>query len=70
MAKAKTDPESSSPTNKIQGFEKWEIEDAARTIQRAMELKAKPKLLKLALTEIKKQEKAAKEAVSWADNLV
>lgn len=54
---------------KIDGFYKWEIEDAARTFIRAQELIAKPKLLALAKKELRKQKKVATKAVDWAANL-
>ncbi len=60
---------SSSPKKK-EKFEKYEIEEAVGTIRRAMDIKQKPRLMKLALAELKKQEKSTKEAVTWADNLV
>jgi len=43
-------------------MDKWEIEEAARTLMRAIEIKRKPKLFALAKKEALKQAKLAEEA--------
>ena len=47
---------------KIDGFHKWEIESAARTLIESIEIRKKPKLLALAKKEAMKQAKLAEEA--------
>jgi len=49
-------------SKKIDGFDKWEVEEAARTLMRAVEIRGKPKLLALAQKEATKQAKLAQEA--------
>jgi len=49
---------------KINGFSKFDIEDAARTLIRAKEIRRSPKLFKLAVTELKRQVTAANEALN------
>ena len=47
---------------KIDGFSKWEIESAARTLMESIEIRRKPKLLALAKKEALKQAKLATAA--------
>lgn len=47
---------------KIDGFDKWEVEEAARTLMRAIEIRQKPKLFALAKKEATKQAKLAEAA--------
>jgi len=47
---------------KINGFDRWEVESAARTLIEAIEIRKKPKLLALAKKEALKQAKLAQEA--------
>lgn len=49
--------------NKIAGFDKWEIENAADTLSHAEEIKNKPKLCKAALGLLKQKATATQEAV-------
>ena len=42
----------------------WEVEEAARTLVKAEEIRQNKKLLSSAKTEIKKQQKAAASALS------
>ena len=56
-------------SKKIDGFDEWEVKDAASTLRRVFEIKAKPKLFKAALKELKKEADAASKAVSWSDNM-
>lgn len=50
-------------SKKIDGFDKWEIESAARTLMEAIEIKSKkPKLFALAKKEALKQAKLAQQA--------
>lgn len=44
---------------KINGFDKWEVEGAARTLIEAKEIEKKPKLLALAKKEVQRQADAA-----------
>lgn len=65
--------EISSPTigksEKKKGFEKYEIEEAARTLQHAMEIKNSPALMAEAMKHLKKQKDNAHQAITWADNI-
>ena len=45
-------------------FDRYEIEDAARTLVRAEEIKLKPKLLKAARQHLKNEQKAKANALS------
>lgn len=47
---------------KIGGFDKYEVESAARTLIEAQEIKAKPKFLKVVIKEVERQAEAAKRA--------
>lgn len=49
-------------TKKIDGFDKYEIESAARTLMGAIEIRRKPKLFALAKKEATKQAKLAEAA--------
>jgi hypothetical protein len=60
--------ENKSP--KIDGIDKWEVESAADTIARAMEIKNDKKLFKAALKVLKQKKKSTEQAVKWADGLV
>ena len=55
--------------NKIDGIDKYEVEDAARTLTRAFEIKQNPKLCKAALKVVDKQKKAAQAVQGWAGTL-
>ena len=44
---------------KINGFDKWEVESAARSLIEAIEVRKKPKLFALAKKEAMKQAKLA-----------
>ena len=54
---------------KIDGIDKWEVEEAARTLTRAFEIKKKPKLLAAALKAVDQQKKAAQAVQAWAGKL-
>ena len=47
---------------KINGFTKWDIEDAARTLMSAIKIRKDPKLFPLAQKEAMKQAKLAEAA--------
>ena len=47
--------------------QKWEIENDARTLREAEEIKAEPKRLKKAIAELQKQADAAQQAVATAN---
>lgn len=47
---------------KIGGFDKWEVESAARTLIEAVEIKRKPKFLAVVKKEVLKQAKLAEAA--------
>ena len=51
-----------SEGKKIDGFDKWEIENAAHTLMEAIEIRKKPKLFSLAKKEALKIAKLAQEA--------
>lgn len=55
---------------KIDGIDRWQVENAADTIQRAMEIKQDKKLFKAALKCLKQKKEAVQTAVKWADGLV
>ena len=54
---------------KLFGMDKWEVENAARTLREAYELANKPKLLEAAKKLLKQQQVAGKKAISLAENL-
>ena len=54
---------------KIDGIDKWEVENAADTLQRALEIQADKKLVKAALKVLKKKSEASQKAVKWADGI-
>ena len=54
---------------KVDGFDEWEVTDAASTLRRAQEIKAKPKLFRAALKELRRQQKATKAALEWSSKL-
>lgn len=54
---------------KIDGFDEWEVKNAARVLQEAFEIKNKPKLFAAALKEVNRQKKAAEDLQGWAGNL-
>lgn len=49
-------------SKKIDGFERYEVENAARTLMEAIEIRKKPKLFALAKKEALKQAKLAQQA--------
>ena len=51
-----------SNNKKIDGFDKWEIESAARTLMEAIEIRNKPKLFALAKKEATRLAKLAQRA--------
>jgi hypothetical protein len=53
----------------FEGFDEWEVRQAANTLTEAVELGDKPKLLEAAKKWIKKDAKNKREAVGLADNL-
>lgn len=54
---------------KINGLDKWEVEEAARTLTRAFEIKQNPKLLAAAMKVVNKQAKAAQAVKGWAGKM-
>lgn len=66
----KTTAISLSHEKKIDGFDRWEVESAASDVQRAMELKKNPKLLKAALKMLEEKQKSTQSAISWAEGLI
>lgn len=54
----------------IDGMDKWEVEEAARTLTRAFEIRGKSKLFKAALGVVQKQKEAAQKVQGWAGKLV
>ena len=59
----------SDAPKKIDGIDEWEVRDAASTLRRAFEIKENSKLFKAAVKELKKEEKAAKQALGWSSDL-
>ena len=62
-------PSSVGMPDKFEGFDEWEVRQAANTLTEAVELGDKPKLLEAAKKWIKKDAKNKREAVGLADNL-
>ena len=54
---------------KIDGIDKWEVENAADTLRRAFEIKANPKLLRAAMKVVRKRQEADKKVMGWAGKL-
>ena len=52
-----------SPDKKVKGYDKWQIEEAARTLSKAREIQADKKLFPLALAELKRQQSAINKTV-------
>jgi len=61
--------ETVEPSPKIDGMDKWEVEDGARTLRRAFEIRDKPKLFKAALKIVRKEQEAGKKMLGWAGKL-
>lgn len=53
----------------IDGFPKWEVENAAETLRRAQEIATKPKLFRAAKKQLRVMKKATDRALTWANNL-
>jgi hypothetical protein len=51
------------------GPEKYEIEEAAHTLSKAMEIKQNTNLFTAAVKHLKMKKAAITDAVSWADNI-
>jgi len=51
-------------------YDEWEIKDALRTITRADEIKADPKMMKLIAAELTRQQEALAAAQKGIDGLV
>lgn len=56
-------------SDKIDGLDKWEVEEAARTLQRAFEIRQNKKLLNAAIKVLKKTRTAAEKALKWSDQI-
>ncbi len=54
---------------KIDGIDKYEVENAAETLRRTQELRLKPKLLTAARKVLRQQQKATQQALNWAAKL-
>lgn len=54
---------------KIDGIDKWEVEEAARTLTKAFEIKSKPKLMAAALKVVQEQKEAAQKVQGWAGKM-
>lgn len=50
-------------TDKIDGFDKWEVESAARDMIRVQEIEADPKFHKVVVKELERQAKASAAAL-------
>lgn len=50
-------------------YDKWCIEDAARSLERAEEIKQDPKMMKLVAKELKKKLKATKKSIASIQDL-
>jgi len=48
---------------KINGFDKWDVEQAARKFIEVEEIKKRPKFFKTVIKELERQAKAAQEAL-------
>jgi len=58
-----SETEAISPDKKVKGYDKWQIEEAARTLSKAREIQADKKLFPLALAELKRQQSAINKTV-------
>lgn len=56
-------------TKKIDGIDEWEVKSAADSLRRAQEIKADKKLFRAATKELRRQQKATKQALDWAAKL-
>jgi|GEM_PF-5940965 hypothetical protein len=54
---------------KIDGFDEWEVREAANTLKRAFEIKDKPKLFAAARKMLRKETAAAEKALKWSDRI-
>lgn len=54
---------------KYAGIDKWEVENAARTLEEAQEIALKPKLLAAARKMLRFQQRAKKKAIDWAEKI-
>lgn len=55
--------------NKLDGFDEWEVKNAAETLRHAQEIKAKKKLWLAAKKELRRQQRATEKALNWAAKL-
>lgn len=53
----------------IDGFDEWEVREAASTLKRAFEIRSKPKLLRAARKMLTQETAAAEKALHWSDKI-
>lgn len=56
-------------SKKIDGFDEWEVRDAASTLKRVFEIRQNPKLMRAATKMLREETAAAQKAVAWSDKL-
>lgn len=54
---------------KLDGFDEWEVREAASAIKRAFEIKGKPKLFAAAVQALRQETNAAEKALKWSDKI-
>ncbi len=54
---------------KIDGFDEWEVREAAGVLKRAFEIKSNPKLLATATKMLRKETATAEKALKWSDKI-
>jgi hypothetical protein len=62
-------PSASNKPKQIDGFDEWEVREAAGALKRAFEIKSKPKLLRAATKMLRKETAAAEKALAWSDKI-
>lgn len=61
--------EVSTTSQKIDGLDRWKVEDAARSLKDAQKIIIDKKLLKAAKKLLLQEQKATNKAVDWTNNI-
>lgn len=62
-------PTAKAKSETIDGIDRWKVENAAETLQRAEDIQQDKKLFAAAKKVLMEKQKAIKRALDWADNL-
>ena len=54
---------------KIDGFDEWEVRNAADVLRQAQEIRLKSKLFRAAQKELRRQQRATQKALDWSAKL-